>query len=948
MPTGPPSASSKFRAPEPVGQWVHRTRLTEMLHSDRKRRLALIHAPAGFGKSTLAAQWMEILAAQGLVTVWLSLDRDDNNTIWFLSHLLQAIRKARPGLDEELQQLLEERPDDAEHYVVPALINAIDEGGEDIVITLDDWHLVTEPRTRAVVERLLESGGSHLSFIITSRNRSGLPLGRLMVRDQLIEVDAVALRFDENESQDFLVGINRLDLDAGDVASLHRTTEGWVAALQLVSLSLRDHREASDLIERLSGRHASIGEYLAENVLNTLDPETLDFLLMTSVPERLCAGLASALSGVELGQAMLEKIQAQDLFLQPLDDDGTWYRYHHLFEDYLRRRLERDYPGRTRELNLIAARWYSENGFPSDAVDHALAAGDVELAVEIVELRAMWLVEHSSMSTLLALVGKIPADHAAGQARLQMAIAWAHTLLNQSGAAQNALNLAEAVMPADATLTDHDRFELGVEGLVVQSCIDMYGDRVDHVDELDGTCFTQADLLRPWIVSVAANVSTFKMIHDGDYSRALEQQRWASKFHGQTSGPFSGVYGHCFAGLAAYALLDLDRVDQHFTAAVELGRRKAGRYSHAARLAGAMMGQLLYERGELDKAEKLLEETRELGSEGGVVDFMVSTFATLARIKALRGDAPRAREILDEGDLVADSLGLDRLRLVMNLERVQLGISPRATGGETPGTAAGEEAAVEGTTGRAAAGDEAAGAIGPRLEGLAETRHQIRLATRLRSALAGAGHEGAASPGPVATVENARRLLSRAAAYLGPRAELNARILLAAALERAGNREEAETTLLPALDTCSRLGLVRPVLDGGAGCLELVRAISARLRREPAPAQVSPELPRFLSVLIRLDSQAKTGRDAGWSAEPARTVPGPGTATVPEPGLSPREQTILRLVGKDRSNREIAQELHLGINTVKWYLKSLFNTLGVSDRRSCVAEARRRHLLPPE
>ena len=937
MPTGPPSASSKFRAPEPVDQWVHRTRLTGMLHSDRKRRLALIHAPAGFGKSTLAAQWMESLASQGLVTVWLSLDRDDNNTIWFLSHLLQAIRKAIPGFEEELQQLLEERPGDAEHYVVPALINAVDDGGRDIVITLDDWHLVTEPRTRSVVERLLDAGGSHLSFIITSRNRSGLPLGRLMVRDQLLEVDAVALRFDETESQDFLVGINRLDLDAGDVASLHRTTEGWIAALQLVSLSLRDHREASELIERLSGRHASIGEYLAENVLDTLDPETLDFLLMTSVPERLCAGLASALSGVELGQAMLEKIQAQDLFLQPLDEDGTWYRYHHLFEDYLRRRLERDYPGRTKELNLIAARWYSESGFPSDAVDHALAAGEVELAAEIVEFRAMWLVEHSSMSTLLALVGKIPADHVAGQARLQTAIAWAHTLLHQSAAAQSALDRAEAVMPADTTLTDHDRFELGVEGLVVQSCIDMYSDRVNHVDELDEKCFAQADLLRPWIVSVAANVSTFKKIHDGEYPLALEQQRWAAKFHGLTSGPFSGVYGHCFAGLAAYALLDLDSVDQHFTAAVELGRSKAGRYSHAARLAGAMMGQLLYERGELDKAEKLLEETRELGSEGGVVDFMVSTYATLARIKALRGDTPRAREILDEGDLVADSLGLDRLKLVMNLERVQLGISPRTI-----------RAAPDGDILGAAVAREAADSTGPRLEGLAETKHQIQLATLLRSALAGAGQECTGSPSKPDTVKGARHLLSRATAYLGPRAELNARILLAVALEQAGNRTDAETTLWPALETSSRLGLVRPVLDGGAGCLELVRAISARLRRGPAPEGASHEFPRFLSVLIRLDAQAKTNRDAGFSAEPVRPVTGPGSTSVPEPGLSQREQTILRLVEQDRSNREIAQELHLGINTVKWYLKSLFNTLGVSDRRACVTEARRRRLLPPK
>jgi serine/threonine-protein kinase PknK len=937
MPIGPPSASSKFRAPKPVGQWVPRTRLTEMLHADRKRRLALIHAPAGFGKSTLAAQWMESLASQGLITVWLSLDRDDNNTIWFLSHLLQAISRARPGLEEELQQLLEERPDDAERYVVPALINAIDEGGQDIVIALDDWHLVAEPRTRAVVERLLDAGGSHLSFIITSRSRSGLPLGRLMVRDQLLEVDAVSLRFDERESKDFLVGISRLDLDAGDVASLHQTTEGWIAALQLVSLSLRDHREASELIERLSGRHASIGEYLAENVLDTLEPETLDFLLMTSVPERLCAGLASALSGVELGQAMLEKIQAQDLFLQPLDEDGTWYRYHHLFEDYLRRRLERDFPGRTKELNLTAAHWYSENGFPSEAVDHALAAGGVELAVEIVESRAMWLVEHSSMSTLLALVGKIPADHVAGQARLQMAVAWAHTLLHESAAAQGALDLAESVMPADATLTEHDRFELGVEGLVVQSCIDMYGDKVNHVDELDEKCFAQSKLLRPWIVSVGANVSTFKKIHDGQYALALEQQRWAATFHGLTSGPFSGVYGHCFAGLAAYALLDLARVEQHFTAAVELGRRQAGRYSHAARLAGAMMGQLLYERGELDKAEKLLEETHELGSEGGVVDFMTSTFATLARIKALRGDILRAREILEEGDLVADSLGLDRLKLVISLERVHLGISPPPSQSES------REVELP-----PAVAKEAPEALGPRLEGLAETKHQILLTTQLRSAMADAEHKGADSPRNTAIVSAARHLLGRATAYQGPRAELNARILLSAALEQAGNREEAEVTLLPALGTCCRLRIVRPVLDAGASCLELVRTISARLRRGPVPDGVSHELPRFLSILIRLDSQTKTSRDAGWTPGPVPATTGAAATSVQEPGLSQREQTILRLVEKDRSNREIAQELHLGINTVKWYLKSLFNTLGVGDRRACVTEARRRHLLPQE
>jgi serine/threonine-protein kinase PknK len=926
----PPVASSKFRSPKAVGKWVPRTRLNDVLLADASWRLALIHAPAGFGKSTLAAQWMELLGAQGRTTVWLSLDRDDNNTVWFLSHLLDAIGRSRTGFDQELQQLLEERPDDAERYVIPALINAIDEGGEDIVIALDDWHLVTDQRTLDVAERLLDAAGAHLSFIITSRTRSGLPLGRLMVRGQLVEVDAVALRFDQAESQSFLVDINRLDLAGEDVASLCRTTEGWIAALQLVSLSLRDHREASALIERLSGGHHSIGEYLAENVFNTLEPEVLNFLLATSVPERLCAGLASALSGVEQGQAMLEQVQSRDLFLQPLDENGTWYRYHHLFEYYLRRRLERDYPGRIKHLHLTVARWYSENGFPSDAVDHALAAGDVDFAVEIVESRAMWLVEHSSMSTLLALVGKIPADRVAGQARLQIAIAWANTLLHLAAEAQSALDQAQAVMPFDGTLSDEDRFELGVESLVVQSCIDMYGDNVSRIGELDEKCFAQASRLRPWIVSVGANLSTFKKIHDGQYELALEQQLWANRFHGQVAGPFSNVYGHCFAGLAAYALLDMDQVEQQFALAVELGRSRAGRHSHAARLAGAMMGQLLYERGSLDKAERLLEETHELGSEGGVVDFMISTFATLARIKDLRGDSSKAADILDEGDSVADGLGLPRLKFAINLERVHLGIKPgplrsRGATGFPP---------VHGTPGQ-------------RLEGLAEATYQSLLATEIGSEMARSGTAGTATSEHLATVDKARYLLERAAAYLGPRAELHARILLASALQQAGLHGEAEETFLLALNTCCRLGFVQPVLDGGAACSELVLSISEGLRLGTANHAYHPDLGSFLSLLIRLHSNTALNR--GTSRPPNGGLQqqhrGPQLASVPEPALSQREQAILLLIDKGRSNREIAMELHLGINTVKWYLKNLFSSLGVSGRQACVDEARRRHLL---
>ncbi|TFC49697.1 LuxR family transcriptional regulator [Cryobacterium sp. TMT1-21] len=913
LPFAPVSVTTKFQPPRPVGDWVARARLTDLLRAGEHRRLSLIHAPAGFGKSTLAAQWLAALDARGVTTVWLSLDRDDNNTIWFLSHLLEAIRRVMPELDDEWQVLLEGQPDDAERYVVPALVNAMDAAGENIVIALDDWHLVTDSRTRAVIHRLLDVGSSRLSFLITSRSRSGLPLGRLMVRNQLLEVDASSLRFDEDESQALLVDINGLDVNRDDLASLHRTTEGWVAALQLVSLSLRENHDASDLIRRLSGRQKSIGEYLLENVLDALEPDVVDFLLTTSVTERICAELASTLSGVVRGQAMLERVEAQNLFLQPLNEDGSWYRYHHLFEDYLRGRLERDFPGRAVELNLAAARWFASNGYPSDAVDHALAVGQVDFAVDIVESRAMWLVEHSRMATLLVLVGKIPASSVADQAKLQMAIAWANTLLHISGAAQIALDKVEALVRCDDSLSQDDRFELGVEALVVQCCIDMYVDRLDLVDELDQTCFAEANRLRPWIVSVAANISTFQKIQEGEYSQATEQQNWASQFHALTSGPFSDVYGRCFAGLAAFEQLEVDDAERLFRSAVELARSSAGRHSHAAQLASSMLGQLLYERGALEKAELLLEEAHELGSEGGVVDFMISAFATLARIKALRGDHVGARTLLDEGEDVAETLGLTRLGLCIAAERIQLGFNFQLPDRTLPAGLHDEQHRI--------------GDLG---SGLAETNYRIALATEIRAALSPDASRDLAT----ASAERAHELLDRTRARGGARAHLGAQILLAATLQHAGRRVEAMDALTPALVTCNALGLVRPILDGGPGCLQIVQDVADRVRGGRWEGPQAPGLPEFLSLLLQ---------SATTSARLQETTS--SGAQITGATLTEREHEILILLAQGCSNREIAQTLHLGVNTVKWYLKRLFSTLGVSGRQGCVDEARRRKLL---
>ena len=270
----------------------------------------VIHGPAGFGKTTLAAQWREVLVEEGVTVAWLTIDSDDNNVVWFLAHLIEAVRSVRPTLAEGLRQALEERGEEAGRHVLTSLINEIHEGGTRIVVIIDDWHRITDAATIEALAYLLDHGGHHLQVVVTSRTRAGLPMGRMRVRDELVEIDGAALRFDLSESRAFLVDLGGLALDETDVAHLEQTTDGWVAALQLASLSLRDCDDPAALIGRMSGRHHAIGEYLAENVLDMLEPAMLDFLMATSLTERISGDLACALAGVGHGQALLE--QAED------------------------------------------------------------------------------------------------------------------------------------------------------------------------------------------------------------------------------------------------------------------------------------------------------------------------------------------------------------------------------------------------------------------------------------------------------------------------------------------------------------------------------------------------------------------------------------------------------------------------------------------------------------
>lgn len=783
----PPAPATRFRLPATNRALVDRNRLIEILRAGQDKKLTVIHGPTGFGKSTLAAQWAKLLAADGVSVAWLTVDHDDNNLVWFLSHLIEAIRTVTPVLAGELGEVLEEHGDEAERYVLTSLINEIHQSDTRMTLVIDDWHLITDAATIRAMRYLLENVGSGLTVVVTGRHQRGLPMSRMRMQDDLVEIDTTALRFDLAESSSFLLGCGGLELDSGEVEELASKTDGWVAALQLASLSLRGSDDPSRLIGTMTGRHHAISEFLAENVFGTLESSMLDFLLATSITDRISGPLASALSGVPDGQAMLDQVEERDLFLRRVDDQ--WFRYHQLFREFLRHRLERDDPDRVAELHRVASQWFADHRFVSEAVDHALAAGDQQRAVCIVERDGIFLVANSQMASLIALVGKLPPAVVAARPRLQLALAWANIVLHRIPAAEEALARVESTLH-DCDLSTEEADDVRVEAGVVRGVVSLRSDRLAGIDEHIAPCLAHPDRLRPFVVASAANVATFAAAYRYDLPAVKRIQAWAAPFYERSGDSFTLVNGLCFTGIAYRLLLDMPAAEDCFRKALKVARRAGGSHSYTARLASSLLGELLYEQDELDEAERLLDEGYKLGPEGGSVDFKIARYVTGARIKAVRGDRQSAVRRLDEAARVARTLSLDRLQSLVDNERYRLGLPPHPEYPSRPTLAY--------------------DARRQPVDAIDEITVQNEEATAIRMLLTDDDSDSLAL-----ACRWASEWVDRLSAQNRPRPLLQARRLLAGCLAAAGHRDKAKETLATAAAQCAQLGMRRYLLDGG-------------------------------------------------------------------------------------------------------------------------------------
>ena len=430
-------------------QTVERKRLYDLLREGRTLPLTLVVAPAGWGKTTIVADW---LARDDVTAGWVSLDGGDNDPKRFWRYLLLAAGQAGSAAGAAALRRLDAAGSDVLRDVLPAFVNELASAQAPLVLVLDDYHLVTSAQVHATVATLLDRCPPQLNLMLITRADPPLPLSRLRVRGDLAELRAEDLRFSAGEAVEFFSSRLGPLLSEHDVLRLLARTEGWAAGLQLAALRLRDRPDRSDFIDRLTGADWHIVNYLGEEVLASQPPEVREFLLVTSVLNRMCAPLCDALTERADAAGLISEIYRANLFLVPLDDEHRWFRYHHLFGGLLRHELARTAPDRPSVLHQRAARWFADRGDTAEAIGHAIASGDETLSGRLVAAHWRQPFNAGQLETVRMWLDALPAELVATDASLSAARVWVALDTGRHEEVGAALDAAETSVPPDTQL----------------------------------------------------------------------------------------------------------------------------------------------------------------------------------------------------------------------------------------------------------------------------------------------------------------------------------------------------------------------------------------------------------------------------------------------------------------------------------------------------------------
>ncbi len=883
---------------------VARPRLMKLLEEGTGRKLTVISAPAGFGKTTLVSAWHSQTSRSDLALVWLSLDARDNDTIRFLSYLAEAFHQVNPEISKATRSLLALATNIDPEVIITQLINGIGLAGEEIVFVLDDYHVIENQSIHDAVNFLVEHMPAGLHLVLTSRVDPPLALSRLRSQGEVMDIGADDLRFTVAETGEFLAAAIDSGVDEDDIAELESRTEGWAAGLQLAAISMRERGDAHEFIQSFSGQHYHIVDYLLDEVLHRQPDDIQEFLLQTSILERFNAGLCNAVTQRYDSQHMLLELERSNLFIVALDDERRWYRYHHLFADLLRQRLRQTNPAVSLQLHRRASVWFAENADPVEATWQAIYGEDWQRACDLIELNEHGLFNQGRSRTLLQLLQAIPDEVVLTRPWVLDTRVWANTLNGQADDAWRDMTALSAILKQaehdPGNLSAVERQQLGGSVAAGRAFFSILQNDYAATLELTAEALRQLPEDDHERRSITRSVRALAFWLNGNLEDAAETLKTTIETGRLAESLLAQLVG--MEGLAATEAEwgHLDRAGEIFQQAVNIVERNGlSNWQYAGRML-SFQSEIYYERNELRQALDLATRGREITATWANNLSYDITFYQLGQVHYALGDLEQAREVLSQAPPYANlgpgASDVARIETFLALIDLQSGNREQLKSIE----------------------HELLTPVSSLQDRIWRWTPVIRTRGQLLNALG--IYDGAISIlAPVFAICVDRGWVRQA---------IQTGAVLAVGQHRSGDHDTAIETFNQVLAYAEPHGFVRSLLDAGAG---IEQVIESTINAHRVEHRTSAYLERLLK-LAREERLVHTTHSASLQQG------------LVEP-LSDRELEVLQLIAAGHTNAEIADQLFVVTGTVKAHANHIYGKLGVRNRTQAVNRARELNLI---
>ena len=888
-----PILATKLYIPPPRPKIVLRPRLIERLTEglSANRKLTLISAPAGFGKTTLVSEWISCCDQK---VAWLSLDEGDNDPARFLTYLISALQTITANVGEGVLSMLQSPQLPKTEFLLTELLNEISTIPTNFVLVLDDYHVIDSKPVDNALTFLLDHLPPQMHLVITTREDPSLPLPRYRARGQLAELRAADLRFTPAEAADFLNQVMGLNLAVEDIAALEARTEGWIVGLQLAALSMQGHQDTASFIKSFTGSHHFVLDYLVEEVLEHQSEHIRSFLLQTAILDRLCAPLCNAVTEREDGKEMLDVLERSNLFLIPLDDKRQWYRYNHLFADLLRTQQQKSLEDQgIARLHLRASEWYEQNDMPMEAIHHASLASDFERIERLIEQNYIKMMNQGEMVRIRFWMGKLSKEMVYRRPWLCLYEALSRSWFGQLEEANFLLNMAEKHIQSKVSAPDTQAM-LGYHAYVKSRVTAMQGNTRRAIE----LCLTARENTPASNLGMQIEIGItlgYEYFLYGDFIKA------SKTLHDMILSCYTvSAINNPVAGYALLARMYVHQGllhDAHnlYEKAAQLIQETDGQYLGAIGLVDVGKAALLYEWNDLGEALVRIKQSLDFLPFWGKTDDLCLAYTTLARIQLAQVNLTEAANTLEKAAQLIQTCGVfSEARSSVETAQVKLWL-------------------VQG-------------------DWLAIDRWVAPLEKRLGSHHS-FGYEDELTHITRARVLIAQNKLDEAIGLLNCLEEfthssgrqgrlIEIMILKALALKGVGSNTQAELALTESLILAEPEGYIRIFIDEGPPMENLLNNIKTDNKN------INNYIQRLKAAFL--------------GEKP--TLSGTNQQSLIEP-LSERELEVLRLLRSELSGPEIARDRMVSLSTVRTHIQHIFAKLGVNNRRAAVRRAEELDLL---